>query len=331
MKTLKDYGEISLIRFIMDFFKNEIGSTDFLPYGDDAFGVDVGEHKKIIINSDMLVNAVDNPPNLDLLCGGWKLVTMNVSDIIAKGATPLSFILSIAAPSEFSFNHFIRFLRGIRSALQYYNIKLIGGDLNEGPDLIADGTIIGVAENNVHTRFGARVGDIIAVTGEFGDSALGLKILLNDIQIEKSASEYFRQKVCKPIAPVDKGLFLSLFNAVTSVIDSSDGLVRSLYELSRCSNVGFEITDLPISSQLKRLSEKYKIDPEPLVLFGGEEYELIFTAKANEWEDLLQEARRRNIEIHKIGYVIPEKRILLKTHKKATELNENGWTHFRRF
>ena len=194
MKTLKDYGEVSLIHFIKDFFKNELGGTSFLPYGDDAFGVDVGEYKKIIVNSDMFVNAVDNPPNLDLFCGGWKLVTMNVSDIIAKGATPISFILSIAAPPELSFAQFIRFLSGIRSALQYYNIKLIGGDLNEGPDLIADGTVIGIAKNNVHTRFDAKAGDILATTGEFGDTALGLKLLLNKMQIEDREFEYFRQR-----------------------------------------------------------------------------------------------------------------------------------------
>ena len=76
MKTLKDYGEVSLIHFIKKFFKNELGSTSFLPYGDDAFGIDPGGYKKIIVNSDMFVNAVDNPPNLDLFCGGWKLVTM---------------------------------------------------------------------------------------------------------------------------------------------------------------------------------------------------------------------------------------------------------------
>ena len=329
MKTLKDYGEVSLIYFIKDFFKNELGGTSFLPYGDDAFGVDVGEYKKIIVNSDMFVNAVDNPPNLDLFCGGWKLVTMNVSDIIAKGATPISFILSIAAPPELSFAQFIRFLSGIRSALQYYNIKLIGGDLNEGPDLIADGTVIGIAKNNVHTRFDAKAGDILATTGEFGDTALGLKLLLNKMQIEDREFEYFRQKVCKPVAPVSKGLFLSLFDFVTSVIDSSDGLVRSLYELSRCSNVGFEITNIPISSQVKTFSKKYDIDPIPLALFGGEEYELIFTVKPQKWDILLHEAEQRNLKLYPLGRVIPEKKILLKTDKDTIELDENGWTYFR--
>ena len=329
MKTLKDYGEVSLIHFIKKFFKNELGSTSFLPYGDDAFGIDPGGYKKIIVNSDMFVNAVDNPPNLDLFCGGWKLVTMNVSDIIAKGATPMAFILSIAAPSEFSFAYFTKFLSGIRSALQYYNIKLIGGDLNEGPDLIADGTVIGVAKNNVHTRFGAKAGDILATTGEFGDSALGLKILLNEIQIDKREFEHFREKVCKPIAPVDKGLFLSLFSSVTSVIDSSDGLVRSLYELSRCSNVGFELTNVPISLQVKTISKKYDLNPLSLALFGGEEYELIFTVKAKEWDMLLHEAEQRNLKLYPLGRVISEKKILLKTDKDTIELDENGWTYFR--
>jgi thiamine-monophosphate kinase len=172
------------------------------------------------------------------------------------------------------------------------------------------------------------VGDIVAVTGEFGAASAGLKGLLKERLRPASLAPALSRAVYRPRAELDLGLALAASAALTASIDSSDGLAWSLHELSQASNIGIEITRVPVNKTARDFAARYHYKANDLALYGGEEYHLVVTVKPNKFNLARRAARGR---LKSIGVVTSKSHgVRLKEAGGYSEIPMKGWEHFKR-
>jgi len=259
-----------------------------------------------------------------------KAVVMNISDLAAKGVQPLALLASIGVPRNLTKQDIQQIGKGLNEGAREYNAYVLGGDTNETSDLVISCTAFGTCEKrHLMRRSGAKPGDIVAVTGLFGKTSSGLKILLKNLHAHPKLRKELVRAVCMPQARLREGLALAQTRAATSSIDSSDGLAWSLHEISRASNVGFVIDNLPVAPEAMRFAEIHHLDLIELSLYGGEEYELLVTIKSRLWEKAKKAVEHVGASLIKIGVVTKEKSLLLKTKEKTVLIDARGWEHFK--
>ncbi len=323
MRKLGEIGERKLVDWIVRRLGELDGAT--LPPGDDA--VDFFFRGRMIASCDMLVEETDVPKGMKLRNVGYKAVTAATSDIAAKGGKPLAYLISLIVPSDMSEESFKDLWIGFEEAAELYGGKIIGGDLNSGNQIVVDVAVMGRAEKTI-SRVGARPGDIVAVTGRFGAHAAGLHALLNNNRGDEVSEEAI-EKFERPVARIGEAIAMSESGAVTSSIDSSDGLAESLYLLSEANDLGFVIEEPPVSEIAARYSEKFGADLFDLVFYGGEEYELVVTVKANMLEDAVKAVERAGGELIPIGKATERKEIKVLWNDEERIIERKGYQHFK--
>lgn len=327
LSSAKELGERKIIELIIGCL-DQMPNTP-LPFGDDASAVDMGHNKLAVINMDMLVKKTDVPPSMNLWQAARKAVIMNISDLAAKGAKPLALLASIGMPSDLPKTGIKQIGDGLNAGAREYGTYILGGDTNQAPDLIISCMALGVSEKDwLIKRSGANLGDIVAVTGSFGKTAAGLRILMDGLA-DPNVGDVLVDSVLMPNARVKEGIALAQSQAVTASIDSSDGLAWSLHELSLASDVGFCIENIPVAPEVENFAKLHSLDSVDLALYGGEEYELVVTIKPNLWQDAKKAVDSVGGLLTKIGVVTKEKQCLLKTRKKTVTITPRGWEHFK--
>ena len=325
-----ELGERRIIEIILDSL--DVMPSMPVPFGDDASAVEINHEKLAVIKTDMLVGKTDVPPGMSLRQAARKAVVMNISDLAAKGVKPVAILSSLGLPRGFKEDEIREIGLGLNEGAREYGAYILGGDTNEASDLIISCSVLGFCDKDLFIRrSGAKPGDIVAVTGSFGKTASGLKILLEKFSAPVNIRDALIEAVLMPRARLQEGLALSYSRAVTSSIDSSDGLAWSLYELTKASNVGFLIEDIPIPWEVKRFAEIRNLDPVELGLYGGEEYELVVTVKPELWNTARKAVERFETPLNKIGKVIEERKILLKTQRGTMPIEVKGWEHFKTY
>lgn len=300
-----------------------------LPFGDDASAVDIGHDEVAVINMDMLVKETDVPATMSLWQAARKAVIMNISDLAAKGAKPLVLLASIGVPEDITKTDIQQIGKGLNAGAREYNTYVLGGDTNKASDLIISCMAFGICNRNqIIKRDGAQLGDYVAVTGFFGKTASGLKILLEGLSAP-NIQDVLVNSVLMPNARVEEGIALAESYVATASIDSSDGLAWSLHELSQASNVGFRINNLPVSPEVETFARIHGLDSKDLALYGGEEFELVVTIKPTSWNKAKKAVENVGGTLTKIGEVIKEKQCLLLTDKKTVAIAARGWEHFK--
>jgi len=301
-----------------------------LGFGDDVSAISIDENKVAVLKTDMLVGKTDVPPGMSLKQAARKAVVMNISDFAAKGVKPLIMLVSLGLPRDLKEDDVKEIGEGLNEGAREYDAYVIGGDTNEASDLIISCSLLGFSnKENLISRFGAKPGDIVAVTGEFGKTAAGLKILLEGLSAPHKIEDPLREAVLMPRARLKEGLALSRMGGLTASIDSSDGLAWSLYELSDASDVGFIIDNVPIAREAIEFARLHKLDPWELSLYGGEEYELIVTIQPEFWEKAKRAVAESGGSLVKIGVAIEEKRIELHAEGETRIIERRGWEHFK--
>jgi len=251
-----------------------------IPFGDDVSAVDLGDGRLAVIKTDMLVDKTDVPPQMSLWQAARKAVVMNISDLAAKGAKPAALLVSLGIPRHLTEKDIEEIANGLNAGAREYGTFVLGGDTSEASNLVISCSVFGLGERNrLMLRSGAQPGDIVAVTGSFGKSSAGLRILLGQLSSPTRLGRKLIDSVLMPRARLNEGLTLARTGAITASIDSSDGLAWSLHELSKASDVGFLIDNLPIAEEVADLAKRSEVDPVELCLYGGEEYELVVTVK----------------------------------------------------
>ena len=322
-RRLGDLGERYILEYVIGRLKQLNGSL--LPPGDDT--VDMILNDRIIFSSDMFLESTDIPPGMSFRDAGYRAVTATTSDIAAKGGKPIAYLISLALPSKMFFDEFEELWSGIEEAARIYGGKVVGGDTNEGRELVIDVMCLARAVNPV-PRIGMRPGDIVAVTGRFGAQAAGLHALLNNLRGEAVAEKVIK-KFLRPRARVEEGIALAMSGALTASMDSSDGLSETLHTLMDLNGYGFRIDDPPIDDDARKYAERFGIDLFDLVFHGGEEYELIVTVKPKILEDALRSVKSVGGSLIPIGRVIEEKIIEAKWFGKCVTVERRGYEHFR--
>ena len=329
MSLVEELGERKIIDLIVECL-DQMPSMP-VPFGDDVSAIDIGNNKLAVLKTDMLVGKTDVPPGMSRWQAARKAVVMNVSDLAAKGVKPTAILTSIGMPRGYTKRDIQQIGRGLNAGAREYDAYILGGDTNEASDLIISCSLFGICKKQyLMKRSGAKPGDLVAVTGFFGKTASGLKILLENLSTPPKMKKKFIDAALMPHARLKEGLALAKTKAVTASIDSSDGLAWSLHEISRASNVGFVIDNPPVAPEVGEFAEIHNLSPLELSLYGGEEYELLVTVKRGLWEKAERAVRQIGGSLMKIGRVTGEKRLLLKGEKETIAIEARGWEHFRK-
>jgi len=301
-----------------------------IPFGDDVSAYPIDDSQLLILKTDMLVGETDIPQGMSLWQAARKAVTMNVSDLAAKGVKPKVMLVSLGLPRKLTRKDIKEIGAGLNAGAREYDAYVIGGDTNEASDLVISLSLFGVAKKDeVMLRSGAKPGDLVVVTGPFGKTTAGLKILLDGFEARPKIHKALVESVLMPHARLKEGLALSQTKTVTAAIDSSDGLAWSLHEIAKASSVGFLINKLPTAEEAEEFARVHKLDQLELTLYGGEEYELVLTMKPNLWRRAEEAVEEVGGKLLPIGRVTAERQVLLEIDGKRRIIEPRGWEHFK--
>jgi len=327
LSTAGEVGERALIERMLKHITPMPGMP--VPFWDDVMAVSLGDGRAAVLNTDMLVWETDVPRGMTPHQAARKAVVMNFSDLAAKGVKPMAFLPSLGIPRDLEVEAVEEMARGFEEGAREYGGYVIGGDTNESGDIIISGVALGVApEDTIMKREGARPGDVLATTGPFGLTAAAFKILLEGHEAPEELRETLVESVYTPKARVDAGIALASTGAVTASIDSSDGLAISLYDLSGSSGVGFTVMALPTTPEVEAFAELHDMNPIDLILYGGEEYELVFTVKPEGLKEAREALNALGCDLHVIGTVTAEKEIKMIVDGVESPIERGGWEHF---
>jgi thiamine-monophosphate kinase len=297
-----------------------------LGFDDDLASYPFGKGQQVIVKTDMLVGGTDVPPGMTVRQAARKAVVATVSDFAAKGVKPRILMIGLGLSPPVKLRTVKEIGRGLGEGAREYGCRIIGGDTSETSDLIIDCIGIGLARNGkIIPRNGAIPGDIVAVTGDFGRTVTGLRILTSKSKKEKRKYPTLVHAVLHPTAQLRLGLRLAKTGYVNSSIDSSDGLAWSLSEIAKVSRVNIVIEKVPIAKTAKEFANKHRLDPEEIALYGGEEYELVMTISRDQFESM----KNRAPGLRKIGRVEkgPGKVSLVKNGQLVI-IEPRGYQHF---
>lgn len=319
-------------RKIIEIIKSHLAAMPNLPvpFGDDVSAVNLDGNRVAVLKTDMLVGKTDVPKHMSLWQAARKAVVMNISDFASKGVQPMAALVSLGLKRDVLVKDIEEIARGLNAGAREYGAYIIGGDTSEASDFIVSISLFGTAERSaLMLRDGAKPGDILAVTGFFGKSASGLRLLLHDCSASANLREVLLNAVCMPKARLNEGLALSRCGAVSASIDSSDGLAWSLHEVGKMSNVGFVVNSVPVADEVNRFAEFNHLDPLELALYGGEEYELVVTVKPKAWVDAEAAVVTVGGCLLPIGKVTRAKQVILDVDGQKRVIEARGWEHFK--
>lgn len=333
--SLSDLGEFGLIEHLTKHFKINQEST-LKSIGDDAAVLDFKD-KKVVVSTDLLVEGVHfDLSYMPLKHLGYKAVVANLSDIYAMNAKATQITVSIAVSNRFPLEALEELFAGITLASQIYNVDVIGGDTTSSQKgLIISITAIGEANlNEITYRNGAKATDLLVVTGDVGAAYMGLQVLEREKQVfqvnpnnqpDLDAYTYLIERQLKPEARKDiKEIFAGLDLQPTSMIDVSDGLSSEIMHICKQSNVGCNLYEdkIPVDPQLIDVCEEFNIDITTIALSGGEDYELLFTIKMDDYDKI-----KANPNFTVIGHMTEEKEgmhLITRANTKIA-LKARGW------
>ncbi|KGT47498.1 MULTISPECIES: thiamine-phosphate kinase [Acinetobacter] len=295
------------------YFNRPTSASVDLGVGDDSALLTPPPQQQLVICADTLVAGRHFPLDTNPHAIGWKSVAVNLSDLAAMGATPHSILLALSLP-QIDHDWLKAFSQGLYDCCDQFGVSLIGGDTTQSPHLTITVTALGWVETGKAVpRTGAKVGDLICVSGTIGDAAFALQNLGHPLQ----------KRLDYPTPRCQLGTTLK--GLANSMIDVSDGLAQDLGHILKGSDVGatLELEKLPLSPALQDLNHEKQWQ---YALAGGDDYELCFTISPQHYAQLLEQ--QPDINITRIGTITENQTLSLKYHEDEVILNLNGYQHF---
>jgi thiamine-monophosphate kinase len=296
---------------------------NFSKIGDDVAYID-NVQNKVIVKADMLLEKTDVPRQMTYRQAARKSIVSCVSDFAAKGIRPKAIVLSVGLARKTNDQKISDLIRGFQEARNEFSIEVIGGDTNEADCLVIDCVMIGNSDRIV-PRSGAEVGDIILSSGLFGYTSAGMKILLSAAKASNPFKDIAVKSVLEPKPALDFGLLAKDYS--NSSIDSSDGLALSLYQLAEASKVGIVLDSFPVDPRLLSFARRNSLSPFELVLYGGEEFQIIATVPEKRLRELLNRASKNGIPVYQIGRVTSRQGEVVFAGPPKVKIQKKGWTH----
>jgi thiamine-monophosphate kinase len=334
---LEKLGEFGLIKHLTANFKTTQPST-IKGAGDDAAVIDCGDSYRLI-TTDMLLEGL----HFDLMYAplkhlGYKAAVVNFSDIYAMNGKPTHIVVSIGLSNRFSLEAVEELYAGIMLAAETYGVDIVGGDTTSSKSgLVISITAYGeVAKDKVVYRNGAKDKDLLVVSGDLGAAFMGLQVLERERAVFKSepavqpdleGNDYILERQLKPEARKDVIELLEKLDVVpTSMIDISDGLASEILHICDQSKTGAQIYEdkLPIDPTTVTAAEKFEMAPSVCALSGGEDYELLFSIKQEDFEKL-----KGNPALTFIGHIEEGSAAQMVSRDGSThKLSAQGWDAF---
>ncbi len=335
LTPVSSLGEFGLIKHLTENISLKQKSSE-MGVGDDAAILNP-EGKKILISTDILAEGVHfNLGYVPLKHLGYKAVVVNLSDIAAMNAEPAQILVSVAASNRFPVEAFEEIYAGIDLACKHYKVDLVGGDTtSSNAGLILSVTAIGFSETEkIVKRSGAKPNDLLVVTGDLGGAYFGLQILEREhsvflanpnMQPEMEGYEYILERQLKPEARTDVRKTLDELGVQpTSMIDVSDGLASEILHLSDQSGVGFRLYEekIPLDPQTISTADEFNLNPVMAALNGGEDYELLFTIAAGDFDKI-----KNHPDFSIIGHATetPDNYLVARGSEELVKLTAQGW------
>jgi thiamine-monophosphate kinase len=310
-------------REIIKIFQHRFGKK-FRFLADDVEVLRMG-NSRFIVKSDMLVQSTDVPPGMKVNEIARKSLVSCVSDFSCKGVRPLFATIALAIPRNFTRKMINELADGFVKGSKEFELQIVGGDTNEGKEIVIEVSMFGTSNIKIPQRGGARVGDIIIVSGPFGYSSAGLKIVLEEYKADSQFLKRCKEVIFRPKPRLGFGLKAAKY--FSSSMDSSDGLSITLNDMSEQSKKRFVITNLPIREDIIKFAHQNKTNLENLVFCGGEEYEIVFTLPPKNLQKVKNLAKKMKIPLFEIGRVSTGKSVIFAESDKSRIIKRCGWTH----
>jgi len=326
---LKDLGEFGLI----DLIRRKVYTRNkrvVLNIGDDAAVLKSSPGKLLIFTTDTMMEGV----HFDLRYFsfkdvGWKSMAANLSDIAAMGGTPLAGLVSLGLPERIKVEQILELYSGIKILSMKFSCPIVGGDIFSSPHgMVVTISLLGEVERNLFkTRGGARVGDLIYVTGNLGEAEAGLRVLRKS----KKRKNSITKKHLTPYPRIAESRLLIKNLKVTSMIDLSDGLSSDLHHICEESKKGALIyaEKIPVSQRITKVCKFLNLSPLNLALSSGEEYELLFTLSPGQ-EKKIEKMTKGKFRVSLIGKIRKKEEgvKILDLDGRIKNLKKTGYTHF---
>ena len=340
MTSLSDLGEFGLI----DRLATSLGPAASHPalvqgIGDDAAVVRITDERALVVTTDPLVEGVHFDRAMTPMERlGFKAVSVNVSDIAAMNARPTVVTVALVLPPSMAVEDVDALYAGIRRACERYGCALAGGDTTQGHALTLSVTALGEARtSDLVYRRGARIGDLVCITGDVGAAFAGLRTLLDArdrLREDPAFVPDFADRqyvVARQLAPTARLDAVDAFERAgvrpSAMMDVSDGVASEVHHIARQSGVGIRLYEaaLPIDPETRDVASALEADAPVFALFGGEDYELLFTMSEDDLERLPKEGLFRAI-----GRVVPQGEGIVVQTAEGDEipLAAAGFTHF---
>ena len=303
--------------------------------GDDCAVLSKDSRTDLVVTTDLLVEDIDfrldwSKPEFI----GHKALAVSLSDVAAMGAKPVWSMISIGVPERIWKTDFVdKFYKGYWRLAKKFDVEIIGGDISKTPDkIVIDSIAAGeVKKKKAVLRSGAKIGDLIFVTGSLGGASAGLKLLEDGFRYTDSEKIWRKRLLLKQLRPLPRvydGIKICEENLANSMIDLSDGLSSDLAHICRESRVGAKIfaDKIPFHKNLKSVvkSPGEKIN---FAFDGGEDFELLFTVSPK--KNFQLEKVKENFPFYAIGEITANiGTIELITDEKAQVLEPKGFRHF---
>jgi thiamine-monophosphate kinase len=319
MKISDIGGEFALIRRLTE--KKYTDPAIVKGVGDDCAVLEYTPDKYLLVTVDMMVEndhftlAWHTPFQV-----GWKLMESNVSDIISMGGAPRWAFISLALTPSTQVEFMDQFYDGIYASADRHGLALIGGDTTHGRDMVVNLAILGDVEKDyVRLRSHAIPGDLICATGTLGKSEAGLRLLKMGIK------EGYRGGHLNPrCREVWEGRAIA--RHAHAMIDVSDGLASEVQHICEESSTGARIVwdDIPISTQTRDAAQSLSDEPQYYALYGGEDFELVFTIPKERIPSLEMEFTDFTV----VGEILPQKQGIYIIREGKRQEMKKGYDHF---
>ena len=297
-----------------------------LGVGDDGAIIHNDPEKNLVVATDTLVSGVHFPADSSPCDIGYRSVVVNVSDIAAMGGKPEWMTLALSL-RETNPEWLKGFSKGLFLASDEYSLNLIGGDLTKAEQNIITIQMIGEVDTDAQLlRSNAQPGELLFVSGTLGDAAAGLEQFEKKVALNQY-NQYLIERFFRPTARVDIGQ--AIMDYASSSIDISDGLIGDLKKIMSASDVGalINIEDIPLSKEMLKIYEPKK--SQTFALSGGDDYELLFTAPAENLSKIMDISKEIDQKITHIGNITENKNLECRKEGVIYEYQDEGYLHFK--
>jgi thiamine-monophosphate kinase len=329
MKT-GDIGEMGLLSLIRDFTRMAKGAK--LGFDEDASDIPLSDSHSVVLNIDTFVAGTDFLPGMTWAQAGRKTAVMALSDVLAKGGRPVASMLSLCAPEDTPSDDVVEAVRGFSQYCLKSDVSFIGGDLGMASEIVLSGVAVSIMNpRHMLKRGGAQKGDIIAVSRRFGLTSVAYQILLGGLQTDDDAlhkralSEAYRPELSLSLIPS-----LAEAGLLTSCMDSSDGLGKTLNTMSDQSGMMFRIDRLPSAAGVEIFARMHFMDEMKLVMQGGEEFIPVMTLPQNNWDAACDLAKGCGDSLFEIGKAVDSgKGVFYESPEGYVPVPADGYDNFR--